>query len=129
MARPLAVDPHDRRRSPSQRRTSPSHQLRRTPGEKQRPRSYKPPGQTVKTADSARTMSGALNSARFLAAFTSRSSTRGHIMHTYVRSDRASLAFNAPHPEQVLLDGNHRSATTVIARSSQRDGGGSSHIA
>jgi hypothetical protein len=32
------------------------------PGEKQRPRSYKPPGQTVKTADSARTMSGALSS-------------------------------------------------------------------
>jgi len=30
MARPVAVDPHDRRRSPSQRRTSPSHQLRRT---------------------------------------------------------------------------------------------------
>src|SRR5674476_848244 len=60
MARPVAVDPHDGRRSPSQRRTSPSHQLRRTPGEKQRPRSYKPPGQTVNTADSARTMSGAL---------------------------------------------------------------------
>src|ERR1035437_2411852 len=60
MARPVAVDPHDRRRSPSQRRTSPSHQLRRTPGEKQRPHSYKPPGQTVNTADSARTMSGAL---------------------------------------------------------------------
>src|ERR1019366_4910691 len=60
MARPVAVDPHDRRRSPSQRRTSLSHQLRRTPGEKQRPRSYKPPGQTVNTADSARTMSGAL---------------------------------------------------------------------
>src|ERR1035437_1911660 len=61
MARPVAVDPHDRRRSPSQRRTSPSHQLRRTPGEKQRPRSYKPPGQTVNTADSPRTMSGALD--------------------------------------------------------------------
>src|ERR1035437_5422774 len=59
MARPVAVDPHDRR-SPSQRHTSPSHQLIRTPGEKQRPRSYKPPGQTVNTADSARTMSGAL---------------------------------------------------------------------
>src|ERR1019366_8902073 len=64
MARPVAVDPHDRRRSPSQRRTSLSHQLRRTPGEKQRPRSYKPPGQTVNTADSARTMSGALIMAR-----------------------------------------------------------------
>src|ERR1019366_22422 len=63
MARPVAVDPHDRRRSPSQRRTSLSHQLRRTPGEKQRPRSYKPPGQTVNTADSARTMSGALRPA------------------------------------------------------------------
>src|ERR1019366_356862 len=62
MARPVAVDPHDRRRSPSQRRTSLSHQLRRTPGEKQRPRRYKPPGQTVNTADSARTMSGALGS-------------------------------------------------------------------
>src|SRR5674476_239906 len=60
MARPVAVDPHDRRRSPSQRRTSPSHQLRRTPGEKQRPPCYKPPGQTVNTADSARTVSGAL---------------------------------------------------------------------
>src|ERR1035441_1343779 len=60
MARPVAVDPHDRRRSPSQRRTSPSHPLGRTPGEKQCPRSDKPPGQTVNTADSARTMSGAL---------------------------------------------------------------------
>jgi hypothetical protein len=60
MARPVAIDPHDRRRSPSQRRTSPSHQLRRNPGEKQRPHSYKPPGQTGNTADSAGTMSGAL---------------------------------------------------------------------
>ena len=53
------------------------------------------------------------NSARLSAAFTSRSSTTGHIMDAYVRSGRASLAFAAPHPERVLLDGNHRSTTTV----------------
>jgi hypothetical protein len=54
------------------------------------------------------------NWVRFLAAFTSRTRTRPHIVQTYVRSDRAaSLAFTAPHSEQVLLDGNHLSTTTV----------------
>src|SRR5664280_94975 len=60
MARPVAVDPHDRRRSPPQCRTSPSHQLKRTLGEKQRSRSYKRPGQRVHAASLAHTMSGAL---------------------------------------------------------------------
>ena len=36
-----------------------------------------------------------------------------HSVQTYVRSDRASLAFTTPQPEQVLLDGNHRSTTIV----------------
>jgi transposase len=60
MARPVAIDHHDRRRSPPQCRTSPSHQLERTLGEKQRSRSYKRPGQRVHAAGLARTMSGAL---------------------------------------------------------------------
>src|SRR5450631_4399464 len=55
--------------------------------------------------------------ARFLAAFTSRSRTRPHIAQTYLRSDRSSLAFTAPDPEQVLLEGNHRSTTTTAHRS------------
>src|ERR1035437_7030016 len=53
------------------------------------------------------------NTARFLAAFKSRSRTSPHSAQTYVRTDRSSLVFTAPHPEQVLLDGNHRSTTTV----------------
>src|SRR5450631_1665794 len=42
--------------------------------------------------------------ARFLEAFTSRSRTSPHCVQTYVRSDRASLAFTAPHSEQVSVD-------------------------
>jgi hypothetical protein len=61
MARPVAVDPHDRRRSPHQCPTSLSHQLKRTLGEKQRSRSYKRPGQRVHAASLAHTMSGALD--------------------------------------------------------------------
>src|ERR1035437_3662458 len=53
------------------------------------------------------------SAARFFAAFRSRSRTSPHAMQTYVRTDRASLAFTAPHPEQVLLDGNQRSTTTT----------------
>src|ERR1035437_795839 len=51
--------------------------------------------------------------ARFFAAFRSRSRTIPHAIQTYVRADRSSLAFTAPHPEQVLLEQNHRSTTTV----------------
>src|SRR5664280_2106082 len=51
--------------------------------------------------------------ARFFAAFRSRSRTIPHAMQTCERSERASLAFTAPHPEQVLLEQNHRSTTTV----------------
>jgi uncharacterized protein YutE (UPF0331/DUF86 family) len=50
----------DRRRSLSHYWTSPSHQFWRTQGEKQPSHSYKQPGQTVKAAGLARTMSGAL---------------------------------------------------------------------
>src|SRR5664280_418353 len=53
------------------------------------------------------------NTARFFAAFRSRSRTFPHAMQTYERSDRASLAFTPPHPEQVLLEQNHRSTTTT----------------
>jgi len=63
MARLVAVEPHDRRRSPFQISTSPLHQLSRAPDEKQGSRSYKQPGQTVKAAGLARTMSGALSPA------------------------------------------------------------------
>ena len=51
------------------------------------------------------------NAVRFRATFTSRSRTSPNRVETYVRSEGASLAFTAPHPEQVLLDGNHRSTT------------------
>src|ERR1035437_5962283 len=51
--------------------------------------------------------------ARFLAAFRSRSRTSPHSVQTYVRTDRSSLVFTPPHPEQVLLEQNHRSTTTV----------------
>src|SRR5664280_1012869 len=51
--------------------------------------------------------------ARFRAAFKSRSRTSPHSVQMYVRTDRSSLAFTAPHPEQVLLEQNHRSTTTV----------------
>src|SRR5665811_2042919 len=50
----------DRRRSLSHYWTSPSHQFWRTQGEKQPSHSYKQPGQTVKAAGLARTMSEAL---------------------------------------------------------------------
>src|SRR5450759_1575867 len=50
----------DRRRSLSHYWTSPSHQFWRAKGEKQPSHSYKQPGQTVKAAGLARTMSGAL---------------------------------------------------------------------
>ena len=53
------------------------------------------------------------NAARFRAALTSRSRTSAHCVQTYVPSARASLAFTAPHPEQVLLDENHWSTTIV----------------
>jgi hypothetical protein len=56
----VAVEPHDRHHSPSQRTSSPLHELSRTPGEKQGAHIYKQPGQTVKAAGLARTMSGAL---------------------------------------------------------------------
>ena len=94
MAHPVAVDPHDRRRSPSQRRTSPSHQLRRTPGEKQRPRNYKPPGQTVNTADSARTMSGALSTGLYVAAYDldAELSAVADSFQTYIRVALLALA-------------------------------------
>src|ERR1035437_7228700 len=51
--------------------------------------------------------------ARFFAAFRSRSRTSPHSVQMYVRADRSSLVFTAPHPEQVLLEQNHRSTTTV----------------
>src|SRR5674476_684294 len=54
----------DRRRSLSHYWTSPSHQFWRTQGEKQPSHSYKQPGQTVKAAGLARTMSGALKLTR-----------------------------------------------------------------
>src|ERR1035437_2376766 len=57
--------------------------------------------------------SPAAYAARFRAAFTSRSKTRPHFVQSYVRSDRASLAFTAPQPEHILLDGNHRLARTT----------------
>src|SRR5699024_6108472 len=37
------------------------------------------------------------------AALRSRSMSRSHASHWYVRSERESLAFTIPHPEQVLL--------------------------
>jgi hypothetical protein len=110
MAHPVAVDPHDRRRSPSQRRTSPSHQLRRTPGEKQRPRNYKPPGQTVNTADSARTMSGALVSheARFpvsAAGEANGSALAGEALsRARVHCRTAGGSFNGTHLGVALLE-------------------------
>src|SRR5215831_11865305 len=51
---------------------------------------------------------------RLRAAFASRSMTVPQCQHLYVRSDRGSLAFTVPHPEQVLLDGYQRSATMSI---------------
>src|SRR4029077_8496343 len=43
--------------------------------------------------------------ARLLAAFRSRSRIRPHRSHRNIRSDRRSLAFTAPQPEQVFEDG------------------------
>jgi hypothetical protein len=44
----------------------------------------------------------AASAARFRAALWSRSRTRLHVRHTYVRCERASLAFAVPRPEQVF---------------------------
>ena len=44
----------------------------------------------------------AASAARFRAALWSRSRTRPHVRHTYVRCERASLPFAVPHPEQVF---------------------------
>ena len=43
--------------------------------------------------------------ARLRAALRSRSMTRPHRSHRKIRSDRRSLAFIAPQPEQVFEDG------------------------
>jgi hypothetical protein len=110
MARPVAVDPHDRRRSPSQRRTSPSHPLGRTPGEKQCPRSDKPPGQTVNTADSARTMSGARNTATRhpagLRGLRPLACSVANMVAIAESSGRRGRRFKSCHPDQC-----HRSLT------------------
>src|ERR1017187_9953034 len=47
---------------------------------------------------------------RFAAALTSRSRVRPQLGQVYVRSDRGSLVFTVPQPEQVLELGNHRLA-------------------
>jgi hypothetical protein len=44
----------------------------------------------------------AASAARFRAALWSRSRTRPHVRHTYVRCERVSLPFAVPHPEQVF---------------------------
>ena len=51
-----------------------------------------------------------LRLSRLRAAFSSRSMTRPHAWHRYVRSDRDSLAFTVPQPEHVLELGQNRPA-------------------
>ena len=111
--------------SPALRQDSPGVSRLRGAGLTLHRQGAKLPGLHVRLPPCPFTVSGPLPATialpslvRFLAAFTSRSRTRPHIAVTYVRSDRASLAFTAPHPEQVLLDGNRRSTTTAatIAR-------------
>src|SRR5450631_3446974 len=53
-------------------------------------------------------------SARLAAAFWSRSRMRPQARHTCVGSHSSSVAFTAPHPGQVLLEANHRSATIRV---------------
>ena len=50
---------------------------------------------------------------RFRAAFTSRPIRKLHASHSNSLCDRASVVFTAPQQEHVLLEGNHRSATTT----------------
>jgi hypothetical protein len=60
-------------------------------------------------------VSGALPATMMLiAAFRSRSMTRPQASQRYVRTERGSLAFTAPHPEHVLLLGYQRSMTCKV---------------
>lgn len=60
-------------------------------------------------------VSGALPATMMLiAAFRSRSMTRPQASQRYVRTERGSLAFTAPHPEHVLLLGYQRSMTCMV---------------
>src|ERR1700693_1139525 len=52
---------------------------------------------------------------RFFAAFQSRSASNPHCEQRNSRCDNASSALSEPQQEQVLLDGNHLSATATDA--------------
>src|ERR1700733_12049068 len=54
----------------------------------------------------------AAKAARLRAALRSRSRTRPHASHRNTRVRNGSLAFTTPQPEQVLLEGSQRSAST-----------------
>jgi hypothetical protein len=58
-------------------------------------------------------MQAAARAARFLAAFSSRSMTRGEESQSKTRTCSGSLAFTAPQSEHVFEEGYQRLATTV----------------
>ena len=116
----------DRRRSLSHYWTSPSHQFWRTQLEKQPSHSYKQPGQTVKAAGLARTMSGALRTSAAStrrappAAMPTRSSTPGGAAPRAATTYPDVMASSMAWPRTADMSGAETPVMATLARASPK---------